>query len=542
MIGRTRDKRVRAVFFIAIMTLLIGCGIVNVVSAQEVYTGRVSNLDGKVFFQSGRSLDWVEGYLNSPVQEGDRIWSDVGSLGELHLVGSILVRFDADSKFDIIRMNEGGTVIKLWLGSFYLRVVDDVSRERTVGIETPDGRGAVLSKGLYRVDVTQDYKSIFRNYDGALSMTSMNTGETTLRGGESYIIQKDVSVNRIETFSSSAPKDRLDQYNASRDEVLIKPESSSHVSPNITIGVYDLDYYGVWIYDPAYGYCWQPRVSGGWVPYRYGRWVWVHPWGWTWVSYEPWGWAPYHYGYWYYSSYHGWMWRPDRYYGPHWVVWTAHSSSVGWLPMHPADATNVHWSASTNHWTASVSNPHNASIPGGIHASTSLTKEEFQQGKLIKSDKDIRQPSQEESRDQRWEAAPAKDLKPERSSTSRMPPRTASPRVTTGPSETYTTPRDNQSGRQEKQPRQIIERTEPTPQRSGSQSSDYDRHPERTPELIQPTRPEPTRVVPTPRPRPTEKPQPTAKPKPTPKPKPGKSKGKNTQDDDSEEGKTKTRG
>ncbi|MFC1850699.1 DUF6600 domain-containing protein [candidate division CSSED10-310 bacterium] len=385
--------------------------------AQETHVGRLSHLEGKVFFQSGRSLEWVEGYVNSPVQEGDRIWMDVAARGELDLVNSVLVRMNSDTKLDVVRMGASGTIVKVWIGSIFVRITDDGNRENPKFVETPDGQVEFLSKGLFRIEATQENSTLIRAYEGVLE-TKSSTSSATLRKGELVQINQNGQLTSV-TPIPQTDKDDFTIYNASRDERLVEPESNKHVHSSVTVGVYDLDYYGIWVHDPLYGYCWQPRSHAGWAPYRFGRWVWIRPWGWTWISYDPWGWAPYHYGYWYYSSQYGWMWKPDRYYGPHWVVWTAHTSSVGWVPMHPKDAAHVHWSANGHHWQADVSDPVNATLNPEIGASTFITREDFQQGKLIKSNEEI--VKVEKSEISKWQPEPAQDIKPVRQAISKLP-------------------------------------------------------------------------------------------------------------------------
>ena len=94
-------------------------------------------------------------------------------------------------------------------------------------------------------------------------------------------------------------------------------------------GPYDTSYfydylspYGMWVYQPPYGYVWIPKVYRyGWRPYSYGSWVWTD-YGWTWISDWEWGWIPFHYGRWAWDDYLGWFWVPDTVWGPAWVSWT----------------------------------------------------------------------------------------------------------------------------------------------------------------------------------------------------------------------------
>ncbi|MFC1852559.1 DUF6600 domain-containing protein [candidate division CSSED10-310 bacterium] len=354
----------------------------------ETNVGRVSHLDGKVFFQSGRSLDWVEAYMNSPVQEGDRIWTDIGTYCDIQLNGNVHIRFDSDTKLDVIRLAQDGTVVKLWLGNIYIRIVNNVERDQPIKVESPDCQLNFLTPGLYRVDVTEENMTFIRIYDG-VAEAGLRADSLTLKEAESIRLSNGERISPIMKFTTSE-LDQLGQYNADRDERLLNPASSQYVDRSVSVGLGDLDYYGVWVYDNTYGYSWRPRVHIGWVPYRFGQWVYICPWGWTWISWEPWGWLPFHYGCWYYSHYHGWMWKPDRYYSPAWVSWTAHGNTIGWVPIHPEDMHGYHWQAhGQKHWHANITDPRNASLHIGIKASTHINIDAFQKGTVIKTEKDI---------------------------------------------------------------------------------------------------------------------------------------------------------
>jgi len=400
---------------------IVLCG--PTLEAADYQVGRVSHLDGKIFFQSGRALDWLEGYLNSPVQEGDRIWTDIRTYAEIQLDGSILVRLDGDTKLDISAIgSRWGTVCKLWLGSVFVRVVKDVYRENPITLETPDGSIEFMTKGLYRIDVEQDNTTFVRLYEGVAEIKLRSTS-LSLRQGESIRLGNGEQVTGVSTFSRSTGDD-FTRYNDGRDELLLAPESAGYIDPSLAVGVYDLDYYGIWVYDPSYGYCWRPRTFVGWVPYRFGHWTWIFPWGWTWISLEPWGWLPYHYGFWYYSHYHGWMWRPGNQYGPAWVAWTAHGNSIGWVPLHPDDPPYYHWNAQDNtpnyyYHGKNVAKPLNASLHIGVNASTHLSTEDFSSGKIIEKNTDLFSVNRSDITG--WDKAVPEEIKPVRQSSQRIP-------------------------------------------------------------------------------------------------------------------------
>jgi hypothetical protein len=144
--------------------------------------------------------------------------------------------------------------------------------------------------------------------------------------------------------------DQWDDWSDQRDAYLLRAQSPRYVSQDI-YGTEDLDRYGRWSNDPAYGDVWTPAVPASWAPYRDGRWVWEDYYGWTWVDASPWGWAPFHYGSWYYRTNFGWSWFPGHRYEHCWYRpalvgffgfgggsgfgFGRGFGNIGWIPLAP---------------------------------------------------------------------------------------------------------------------------------------------------------------------------------------------------------------
>jgi probable HAF family extracellular repeat protein len=97
---------------------------------------------------------------------------------------------------------------------------------------------------------------------------------------------------------------------------------------------------GSWVEAGNYGYCFRPRVSGDWKPYRDGHWVWTDR-GWFWDSNERFAWATYHYGRWVNINGTGWCWVPGNQWAPAWVSWRESDQNVGWAPLPPEADVSV---------------------------------------------------------------------------------------------------------------------------------------------------------------------------------------------------------
>jgi probable HAF family extracellular repeat protein len=103
---------------------------------------------------------------------------------------------------------------------------------------------------------------------------------------------------------------------------------------------------GSWVEAGNYGYCFRPRVSGDWRPYRDGHWVWTDH-GWYWDSNERFAWATYHYGRWIDIGGTGWCWVPGNQWAPAWVSWRESDENIGWAPLPPEADVSVHQSISS---------------------------------------------------------------------------------------------------------------------------------------------------------------------------------------------------
>src|SRR5216683_2861220 len=255
---------------------------------------RLNYLQGSISFQPGGETDWVQANPNRPLTEGDNLWADRNSRGELH-IGSSSIRIGSETGITFLNLDDRTVQIQLAEGSM------NVSVRRLDGgdafeIDTPNLAFTLQRPGEYRIDVDPN---------GNATSITVRAGEGEATGGGSdYHMDSGDSA----TFSGTdmltydggqaGGPDEFDRWCRSRDDREERAQSARYVSRDV-IGYEDLDDYGEWRSVPEYGTVWYPsRVSPGWAPYRNGHWAWIAPWGWTWVEDEPWGFAPFHYGRW----------------------------------------------------------------------------------------------------------------------------------------------------------------------------------------------------------------------------------------------------
>jgi hypothetical protein len=174
----------------------------------------------------------------------------------------------------------------------------------------------------------------------------------------------------------TAPNE-FDNWSLARDNFEEPRQVAQYVSPQMT-GYEDLEGYGTWQSDPAYGSVWVPTSTvAGWAPYRYGHWAWVSPWGWTWIDDAPWGFAPFHYGRWAYLHDH-WGWVPGAIgprpvYAPALVAFVGGNGwgvsigigtqPVGWFPLGPGEVFRPAYRTSPGYFrNLNIADVHNVTV------------------------------------------------------------------------------------------------------------------------------------------------------------------------------------
>jgi hypothetical protein len=304
---------------------------------------RLSYMENAVSFEPAGENDWSQATLNYPLTTGDRLWTDVNARAELE-TGNVAIRMSQQT--DLTTTNLTDQLLQLGLAQGSLRVrIYDLRPGNTVEVDTPSAAITLSQTGDYRVDTYPDQN---------MTMLTVNSGEAQVTGDSlNQMVASGQAVqltgtNPVQLQWVSVPgPDSFDQWCSERDQKYLNAQARQYVSPEVP-GYYDLDGYGSWTTEAAYGPIWYPTtVPVGWAPYRYGRWVWVEPWGWTWVDNAPWGFAPFHYGRWVQVG-PRWGWLPGPIavapiYGPAFVAFVGGAGfSVGvgvaaWFPLGPGE-------------------------------------------------------------------------------------------------------------------------------------------------------------------------------------------------------------
>ena len=293
---------------------------------------------------------WTTALLNRPLTRGDRLWTGPNARAELH-AGSTAVRMSEETSLDFLALDDSVTQLRLAQGTVQLRVRALFEGQR-LEIDTPNLAFVISQPGDYRLDVNP--------VADTTRVVAQSGGGTIYGDGVSMALgspqQGNFSGAGLTPAAPGAPlQDSFDAWAAERDRREDQSVSARYI-PRETIGYQQLDDYGDWQQDPAYGAVWLPRaVPVDWAPYRAGHWSWISPWGWTWVDDAPWGFAPFHYGRWTQIG-PRWAWVPGQLprrpvYAPALVAFvgggnwrsTAGTGGVarpalGWFPLAPGEA------------------------------------------------------------------------------------------------------------------------------------------------------------------------------------------------------------
>ena len=308
---------------------------------------RLGVINGEASVRRGDSGDWVAAALNAPLMAGDSISIAPGGSAELQLDYADFVRISGDSEIRISQLDNARNQIQVSKGLVTWRVLRDTQNSSIQSeISTPAVAVHPLRLSAVRVEVASDGATRITVRKGDAEVSTPR-GTEKIHEGSMMLVRGSADDPEYQVVYASA-RDAWDTWNDQRDTYLERSQSNRYVSQDIN-GAEDLDAYGRWGYDPAYGNVWTPSVADTWAPYRNGQWVWEDYYGWTWVDYAPWGWAPFHYGSWYFRAGYGWSWFPGARYGHYWwhpamvgffgfgggVGVGFGFGNVGWIPLAP---------------------------------------------------------------------------------------------------------------------------------------------------------------------------------------------------------------
>jgi hypothetical protein len=347
-----------------VTTLLLAFAITGAAIAADDPPARVARLSliqGQVIFQAPDGAP-EEAELNRPLTWGDRLMTDRGSRAEMS-IGTAAIRLDDSTDLTIVNLDADIAQLELNSGTLGIHL-RELAEGETFEIDTPNAAVLLLRPGDYRIEADSQGATVL----------AVRNGEAELDGGAGPVRLTDqqelrfTGTEQMADVQALGPLTEFDEWCIDRERALTASQTTRYVSRDV-VGYEDLDRYGTWYHEPAYGYVWSPTyVSIGWAPYSFGYWSWIGPWGFTWIDYAPWGYAPFHYGRWAHVR-DRWCWVPPppphhhhhpRVWSPALVGWTGmpgvrdprHPNSVGWYPLGPREVYVPNHSASPRYLRA----------------------------------------------------------------------------------------------------------------------------------------------------------------------------------------------
>jgi hypothetical protein len=314
---------------------------------------RLSLVEGDVRFApsfrddplTDENAPWQAASLNLPLRQGYVLATNHGRAEVEFENGAMLfLGYNSVLEFYDLSSEDGARVTRLVLRQ----------GTATVYVHPANGDYFSLTGGDFTVEATERARFRLDNFDDG-STVGVEQGHTNvLRDKKSTPLEKDQSLSiqasnsGDEVIGRTAAPDDFDHWVSGRiDSVVTATNYSLQYanSPSYSAGFGDLYNYGSWFSMAGYGYGWRPLGVGfGWSPFDYGSWYEDPFYGVTFIGSAPWGWLPYHYGAWIFSPVYGWVWVPTGFstfgplhYRPATAVWVRNGTSLGIVPLHPAD-------------------------------------------------------------------------------------------------------------------------------------------------------------------------------------------------------------
>jgi hypothetical protein len=298
---------------------------------------RLTLIEGDVQIRGADTDDWVPAAVNTPLYEGDSIWTPAKSRTELQLLDGTVIRLDSRSSLSILQVDEDALQFHLGMGRIYVRTGE--MKRWSMQFDVEDSTVRIVDKSRLRMEIAENGEEEISVFRGSAYVESYGN-RTRVRKGEMLSMED----ARAE-ISPVSPPDSWDRWNTDRDRdsrSARHADRSGALPEELAIYEDELSSSGQWLEVREYGRVWRPSMvlEADWAPYRSGRWVWRGG-DYVWVSYEPWGWAPYHYGRWAVVSGFGWCWVPplpgDVFWAPGFVGWITTPTYVGWVPLAPGE-------------------------------------------------------------------------------------------------------------------------------------------------------------------------------------------------------------
>ncbi len=311
---------------------------------------RIKSVEGEGFVQRSFDEGNEEATANLPVFEKDTVGTTDGRL-TVYLGRVNYLRLDNDTIIvleKIPQLRQTDATMRLEQGNIYMDI-ENLDREKSIEIQTPDCGIFLLDKGIYRVNTDQDGRTEVFVIEGIAEVSGRESSRDVRENQK--IVMKEGEVEERPYYFYTSEKDDFDRWNEDQNRELgyARYSTSRYLQSGYEDVEYELSHAGRWSYMSDFNtYAWIPYYSNSdWRPYSNGRWVWHPYYGYVWTSYDNCGWFTHHYGRWHWDYAQGWFWLPAYHWSPAWVSWFWDDNYYGWCPLswwnRPIIIINNHW-------------------------------------------------------------------------------------------------------------------------------------------------------------------------------------------------------
>lgn len=307
--------------------------------AQEYAT--VRDVEGKAFVQAGDENEPQPLTRNTPLTDGDTLWTNAGGRLGLMLKDGNRIWLDESSRIEAEQFpgadsQEGRTLkVRLWKGAVLLEVASWNGRAEDFLFATPSALVTAREEGLFLIQIETVDRTRVTSLRGRCGVASGGSSVELDMGQTTYAEYgyEPLAPAAADMALSPTLVEYRNLCSRSPNGVPSEGQSRQFLAPDLYAYAPDLDENGSWASVEGYGDCWVPEgLAADWTPYSNGHWTYAD-WGMTWVPYEPWGWVPFHYGSWFLSAALGWAWYPGSIFAPAWCSWYWGPDYIGWCPL-----------------------------------------------------------------------------------------------------------------------------------------------------------------------------------------------------------------
>jgi hypothetical protein len=313
---------------IAALVALMGGAVAD---SEFLMHGRVSFDTGTAMVKNATEDNWSAAVVNTLVMPGDTLWVDQSGTAEVELAGASFLRLADGSKAEVVSLPPNA-YIRGWAGSFYVHRL--TRSQGDFVFTTPSATVEVPADALVRVDIDASGAATVSVRYGSAKVRTDHGGDVTATESTRVWVDPGMLPSEATPFDR-AQTDAFDTWNNERTQLLaqgVRSAPKDVVIQETTVGRYDLDRYGEWVYVDSRPY-WRPTVVVDYVPYRHGYWNHMPSVGHVWVDEYPFAYVTTHYGRWRHVPTYGWLWSYDPVWSPAWVASVRVGDYYAWSPV-----------------------------------------------------------------------------------------------------------------------------------------------------------------------------------------------------------------